>query len=758
MKNLFALLSLVLTVNTAWSQQTALPVFFYCPSQKFANNWIDERQKAGNPMNEKEMEFTRRMSYYAQQRMFSGLVRYNDSMTLYIRKIANVILEHDTALKSKVSFFVFDDPDPNAFASATGNIMVTTGLIAQAENEAQLAFILCHEVTHFKMEHMLKGFLTREDRRNDKKAPYVPVTNYYTYNKEQELEADKMGFELFRKTKYSAKEALRSFDILEYSDLPFDDVPFDTLFFNRGYMVVPPGYYVKTTDPIYSDDNYEDRNSTHPNIRKRRMALMELVDSTSEVGRVQFIVSNKEFSNVREQARYELCRLYLMELRYGDAIYTAYLMQKRHPQERYFNYVIAYSLYNMAAYKQEKSGYYNPWMYGYSGSKISALNAKGSYRFPTPKGRPGEQQQVYSLFSSVEADELTALALAYNWDLYKSNPSDSVQFKLCDSLFSMLVNKQNLHRSYFSVITPEQTREQLKQDSLKRVAEVGELGESKYSKLEKFRLDSPKERYVKFAFVDQLKDSLFVQRFDYHIKHRRPLAGDQLDEIPRLSKKEREAKREEEKKWGHDITKVLVIAPAYTELKQVKRGERSEMQYEESEKGQINVIGNVNSAATSAGVKYKMLNPLSMDSTDVDSFADYAAINRWMNEQMIHGQHGYAYTLNNRQTVDSISTTYGVRYVVLTDVTVDKRKKIQRPVLYGMSCVFVFPLYKLFKVQDQLTIESAVVDLKTGNVVEYKRTRAKGRKLNAKMQEHYNELFAKMSKPVKPKKTEEKSK
>jgi hypothetical protein len=147
-----------------------------------------------------------------------------------------------------------------------------------------------------------------------------------------------------------------------------------------------------------------------------------------------------------------------------------------------------------------------------------------------------------------------------------------------------------------------------------------------------------------------------------------------------------------------------------------------------------------------------------MDSTDVESFADYAAINRWINEQMIHGQHSYAYTLNNRQIVDSISTTYGVSYVVLTDVTVDKRKKIQRPVLYGMSCVFVFPLYKLFKVQDELIIESAVINLKTGNVVEYKRTRTKGRKLNSKMQEHYNELFAKLSKPVKPKGNEEKSK
>lgn len=76
------------------------------------------------------------------------------------------------------------------------------------------------------------------------------------------------------------KQALRSFDILDYAELPFDDITFDTTFFNTDYQIIPTGYFRKAVDPIYRDDNYEDRNSTHPNVRKRRMAIIAQLDST----------------------------------------------------------------------------------------------------------------------------------------------------------------------------------------------------------------------------------------------------------------------------------------------------------------------------------------------------------------------------------------------------------------------------------------------------------------------------------------------
>ncbi len=51
---------------------------------------------------------------------------------------------------------IFRDPTLNAFAMPNGRVYVHTGLLARVENEAQLATILGHELTHVTNRHALK--------------------------------------------------------------------------------------------------------------------------------------------------------------------------------------------------------------------------------------------------------------------------------------------------------------------------------------------------------------------------------------------------------------------------------------------------------------------------------------------------------------------------------------------------------------------------------------------------------------------------
>jgi predicted Zn-dependent protease len=61
-----------------------------------------------------------------------------------------------------VRVLVFRDPNLNAFAMPNGRIYVHTGLLARVENEAQLATILGHELTHVTNRHALQ--FTRDAR------------------------------------------------------------------------------------------------------------------------------------------------------------------------------------------------------------------------------------------------------------------------------------------------------------------------------------------------------------------------------------------------------------------------------------------------------------------------------------------------------------------------------------------------------------------------------------------------------------------
>src|SRR5207244_395643 len=53
-------------------------------------------------------------------------------------------------------YAVMSDPTLNAFAMPNGRIYVHSGLLARLDNEAQLAMILGHEMTHVTDRHALR--------------------------------------------------------------------------------------------------------------------------------------------------------------------------------------------------------------------------------------------------------------------------------------------------------------------------------------------------------------------------------------------------------------------------------------------------------------------------------------------------------------------------------------------------------------------------------------------------------------------------
>ena len=55
-----------------------------------------------------------------------------------------------------IRVYILDVPEFNAFAMPNGAVVVYTGLLLETENEAQLAFVLGHEITHYLHRHSLE--------------------------------------------------------------------------------------------------------------------------------------------------------------------------------------------------------------------------------------------------------------------------------------------------------------------------------------------------------------------------------------------------------------------------------------------------------------------------------------------------------------------------------------------------------------------------------------------------------------------------
>ncbi len=71
----------------------------------------------------------------------------------YVRDLGFSLIPEHERNNYDWNFYILDDYEINAFAYPNGNIYVYLGLLAKVDNEAQLASILAHEISHVTQKH-----------------------------------------------------------------------------------------------------------------------------------------------------------------------------------------------------------------------------------------------------------------------------------------------------------------------------------------------------------------------------------------------------------------------------------------------------------------------------------------------------------------------------------------------------------------------------------------------------------------------------
>jgi beta-barrel assembly-enhancing protease len=74
----------------------------------------------------------------------------------YINRIGQRLAEESDRPNIPYTFQVVDDNNINAFATMGGFVYVNKGLMAAADNEAQLASVISHEIGHISARHSIK--------------------------------------------------------------------------------------------------------------------------------------------------------------------------------------------------------------------------------------------------------------------------------------------------------------------------------------------------------------------------------------------------------------------------------------------------------------------------------------------------------------------------------------------------------------------------------------------------------------------------
>ncbi|MEZ4686483.1 MAG: M48 family metallopeptidase [Bacteroidia bacterium] len=321
--------------------------------------------------------------------LHSGKVLYNDPVSRYLEKVMDSLLVAEPELRKNLQVFTILDGSPNASVTPDGLVLVNLGLLARVETEAELAFVLSHEMSHFARNHGLRRIAGQADRQLEDS----PLANDL-YNQAQEREADQAGFTRLLRSRYSPRAALDVFASLSGS---FPSRALDLAW------LAPQGAALPICGGASAEQDLPSTLGSHPLPESRRNALFMLAGQTDTTGTSHFLVGKSQFFHYRLAARYYITRLALQERRYEEAITLAYNLWREDPGQRFSMQVATRALYGLSAYADAGRLY--------------------EVHFP-PKQQ--SMARLSCLIERLKPRELNAFAMQRFWQLYREGDSSAL--------------------------------------------------------------------------------------------------------------------------------------------------------------------------------------------------------------------------------------------------------------------------------------------------------------------------------------------
>ena len=165
----------------------------------------------------------------------SSAKEYNDPITKsYVKDFINTISESSEVRDRRYEFIILDDASINAFAAPGGIIGINTGMFLKTETEGQFASVMCHELAHLSQRHyarsqqnsspltnaliLLGSVATAVVTANPQAiliAPALIQQLATNYTRDNEREADRIGFRNLVNAGFDPKSQSQMFQILQ---------------------------------------------------------------------------------------------------------------------------------------------------------------------------------------------------------------------------------------------------------------------------------------------------------------------------------------------------------------------------------------------------------------------------------------------------------------------------------------------------------------------------------------------------------------
>ncbi len=194
----------------------ALSFTLALPAPSYSVSWLElllqgaQIYQLSNISDQQEVQLGQRIN---QQVVEQVNISQNRRLNRYLDGIGQRLVTESGRSQLPYTFQVVEDDSINAFATMGGFVYINTGLMKTADNEAELASVVSHEIAHIVGRHAVKQMRQRAIASGvlsvaglDESSAVnigVELALNLPNSREDELEADQLGLENLRQAGYA---------------------------------------------------------------------------------------------------------------------------------------------------------------------------------------------------------------------------------------------------------------------------------------------------------------------------------------------------------------------------------------------------------------------------------------------------------------------------------------------------------------------------------------------------------------------------
>ena len=336
MKYLFVLLIAFLTVFTpfhSWAQKPlvlkaysfpkVMPERYLFDPKSDYTNMLEMPKPKGFTQNQykryaEEMCYAKSDAFYSGD-MYVGWTELEAYLNTMIGRLAGKKFK-DKPLKA----YPKRSAEINAFCIHDGSFYINVGLIANAKNEAALAVVLGHEMSHYLKNHLSSSYLamTKANTKLKRNRNFSLIANNLYTDRQRELQADSMGAVLAAKAGYDLKQGTSNFYLMLEEEMRYK---------NKQDANDTEGIVEEEDKTEAGKDSKGDRIlSTHPDMKRRIRIFKKTIRLHNPDSAKIFQIGEAAFKDLQNKAKLEVLAILKEQNDYracAEKAFTFYLFE-----------------------------------------------------------------------------------------------------------------------------------------------------------------------------------------------------------------------------------------------------------------------------------------------------------------------------------------------------------------------------------------------------------------------------------------------